>query len=93
MDKIYVDAIGLNIRVDAGKDINAATNTTVEVKKPDGTTASWTATVVDDNYLSYNTIAGDIDQAGVYRIQASMELGGWVGRGETAELMVYGIYS
>ena len=79
--------------MDVGQDITAATGTFLDIKKPDGTTSQKVASIVDTNYLQYTTVAGDIDQAGVYRIQAVLTLGGWSGLGETAELMVYDIYN
>jgi len=92
MDKIYKDTIGLTLRVNTGADITTATNTTLNVKKPDGTEVVWTASIVDTYYLHYTTIAGDLDQAGTYVIQSALTLAGWTGTGESFEVQVYDEY-
>lgn len=92
IDKIYVDTVGLKIRVDAGRDITGATPTELHVKKPDGTTATWSATIADSNYLEYTTLAGDLDQSGTYRLQSVFTLSGWTGPGETYEFTIYDNY-
>lgn len=92
MDKIYKDSLGLTLRVDVGRDVTGATNLELEVLKPDGTEATFTATLVDLQYLEYTTIAGDLDQAGKYRIQSSMAFQGWTGRGESCEMYVFDNY-
>lgn len=43
-------------------------------RKPDGTDGRWVGTVNDDN-IEYTTITGDIDQAGVWYLQAQFEDG------------------
>ena len=94
MEKIYIDTLGLKLRVDCGREITGATNTKLLVKKPDGTLVEFTpASIVDANYLEYTTGAGDIDQAGIYRIQSSLTLSGLSGPGETCEMMVYDLYT
>ncbi len=80
----YVGEIGTVILLDTSANISAATNKYIKCKKPDGTIVSWTATVAETTKLSYTTIAGDFNQAGMYRVQASLTLSGWSGLGETA---------
>ena len=92
MSKYYVGDVGTDIIVDCGVDITGATDTTMKVKKPDGTTVSWTATVYNSNYLKFTTIADSFDQAGVWKLQSSLTLGGWTGLGETAEFTIYDPY-
>jgi hypothetical protein len=91
-DKVYVGDVGTDIIVDCGQDISGATSTSLEVNKPDGTNVSWTATIYQSNYLKYTIIADDFDQEGIYRVQSKLTLGGWTGRGETANFRVYNPY-
>ena len=90
--KHFVDEVGTVITVDCGCDITGATGTALKVKKPDGTEVSWTATIYDSNYLRYTTVSGDLDQVGVYYVQSYLTIGGWTGRGETAEFIIYDKY-
>lgn len=92
MDKIYVDAVGIKFRVDAGQDIGAATSTELHVQKPDGTLVAWTAAIESTDHLTYTVIAGDLDQAGIYRLHAAFVLGGWDSEGEVCEFTVYEKY-
>jgi hypothetical protein len=93
MDKFYIDVVGLKLRVDCGRDITGATNTKLLVKKPDGTHIEFTpASIVDTDYLEYVTVTGDLDQAGIYRLQSSLTLAGLTGLGETCEFMVFNAY-
>lgn len=93
MDKVYIDVTGLKLRVDCGRDITGATNTKLLAKKPDGTLVEFTpASVVDTDYLEYVTVAGDLDQAGTYRLQSSLTLTVASVTGETCEFMVFNLY-
>lgn len=88
-DKIYIDEVGLTILLDAGQDITGATDVTIEVLKPSGTTDSWTAEVFDSQYVKYVTVEGDLDEVGIYKLQIELTLSGWTGRGNTTSLRVY----
>lgn len=93
--KIYINDIPL-IKADCISDktssIEGATSTTITYQKPSGTTGSWPATVVDGRYLQYQTVAGDIDEAGTWKFQAYLTLGGWIGHGETATQTIYALF-
>ena len=93
MEKHYVEEIGTDILVDVGTDVTGATDLKLKVEKPDGTTAEWTAIVDGTDYLKHTTISTDFDQAGLYRLQASLTIGGWVGLGETASFVIYNSYA
>ena len=92
MSKIYVGDVGTSISLNTGLDLTGATVTDIYVKKPDGTLVTWTGTVTDDTCITRVTQAGDLDQKGVYYVQAKLSLGGWVGRGETANFTVYDVF-
>jgi hypothetical protein len=93
MGKHYINEIGTDIIVDTGTDITGATDVSLKIKKPDDTTTEWDAAINDTNYLKHTTIVTDFDQAGVYYLQASLTVNGWIGLGETAEFMVHDEYA
>ena len=84
MGKHYSGETGTEIRLNCGCDISAASATVIYCRKPSGTTATWTATVYGTNYIRYYTGSTDLNETGVYRVQAGITLGTWTGRGETA---------
>lgn len=87
-DKHYVGEIGTEVLLDTASDLTGATDTKIKCKKPDGTVVEWTATIKETTKLSYITAAGDLDQAGMYRVQTSLTLTGWSGLGETASFKI-----
>ena len=58
-------------------DLSSATSLSLYIKKPDGTILNRTATLDSDGTdgkISYVTISGDLDVAGVYKLQAKIAL-------------------
>ena len=99
MGKIYVDDIGVEIRLDVGQSLTGATELKIKVEKPDGTTASWTATEYSDQVITYTTTTSgspavtDLNIAGKYKLQAYVKWGdASVHRGETYTMRVYDHY-
>lgn len=92
-NKIYVGDIGLAILANCGVETTEAENIVMEVTKPDGTIATWNTEITSvggiPNYLVHYTEAGDLDQAGTYRVQPKFRLSTWNGLGETAKFKVY----
>ena len=91
-DKPYVGDIGTILEVDCGVDISASTTHNLMVQKPDLTTVELVGTVHNEDFIRYTTVDGDLNQAGVYRIQSKIVVSGWTGLGETERLRVYGPY-
>lgn len=89
MSKPYVGDTGTVITLDCGQDISAATARAIEVRKPDGTTTSWTASASGTNAIQCTTLAGTLDMPGRWLLQASVTLPSGQWRGETAQLIVY----
>jgi len=89
MGKVYVGDVGTEIVLDCGSDISDATVMEIEVSKPSGATETWTAALEGTNYLKYVVQAGDLDEAGTWKLQASIVTPAWTGLGETAKLKVY----
>ncbi len=92
MAKVYIDNEGSDLILDCGTVVTGATSITIEVLKPDMTTASWAATVYGTNYIKHTIVTDDFDQAGLYKLQASFTLGAWIGRGDTAELIIHRLF-
>lgn len=89
MTKLYVGDTGTVITLDCGQDISAATARAIEVRKPDGTTATWAAVASGSNAIAFTTLAGSFDMPGRWKLQARITLPSGVWRGETAVLDVY----
>ena len=91
-DTIYQGDVGLEILVDCGRDLTGAASPTLRVRLPSGATRSWPAAVAgsgqDAAKLRYVTKAGDLAEAGVYKLQAVLTLGDWSGGGRTASFTV-----
>ena len=74
--KIYVGEIGKRIKVKVGISLANLSTATLYVEKPDGSTAvAWTANRLganEDGMIYYDTVSGDLNVAGVYRIYAKL---------------------
>lgn len=86
---IQLGDVGTAIRISlAGSmDLSTAVAQTIRYRKPSGDTGEWTATVVGDT-VEYITVAGDIDEAGVWYIQAYVDLTTWQGTSKAVSLRV-----
>lgn len=89
MSSIYAGDIGTEIILDTGSDISTAASTTIVVKKPDGTVVEWAADIYQTNCLRYVTMAGDLNEVGIYKLQAKVSLPNWSGLGKVATFQVY----
>jgi len=72
-------------------DVSAATVLYIYLTKPSGTTVQKTAakdTTGSDGKIRYNTVAGDLDESGVWRMQGYAETpaGKWSGDETTFEV-------
>jgi len=96
-DTIYQGDVGLEVLLDCGRDISGAGSPAMSVKIPSGAVRTWPATIKTldgaTRYLRYVTRAGDLDEVGLYRIQASLSVGDWTGRGKTARFTVLARFS
>lgn len=89
MSKVYTGDTGTVITLDCGQDISAASARSIEVRKPDGTSATWSAAASGSNSIAFTTLAGTLDMPGRWRLQARVTLPSGQWRGETAVLDVY----
>jgi len=92
-NKPYVGDIGTIIRINMQEDVSAATVKKFYMMKPGATIVTELTDIsVSGQYLSYVVKSGDFSVEGVYEIQPYLEIGGWKGRGETAQFRVYSLY-
>ncbi|WP_428562079.1 MAG: hypothetical protein ACP59X_20465 [Solidesulfovibrio sp. DCME] len=92
MTEIYQGDTGLEILVDCGCDIAGAGSPGLLVRTPSGAVRRFSGALAARDgvtrLIRYVTQPGDLAEAGVYRIQASLTLGDWSGLGKTARLTV-----
>lgn len=92
-----VDDIKVRLKVtiiedDAALDISTATVKSIIFQKPDGTVLTKTATFLTDGtdgIIYYDTIAGDLDQSGVYKVQGAVSIGGGSYKGSKSTFKVH----
>ena len=92
-NKVYLGDIGTILRLDTNVDLTDVLVTKIKAMKPDGTTVvEYDAEVHGTTEVQYIFALGDIDQTGVWLVQAYIEINDWKGLGETAEFTVYPAY-
>ncbi len=73
--KIFVGDSGFFLDLVFDFTVTDATSRSFDVEKPGGTNVTWsTITIPDANTLRYVMEVGDIDEAGVYRVQPKFTL-------------------
>ena len=82
--EIHVNDIGTQLKItvlDGGStvDLSSATLKQVELRKPDDTSVTRTASLFGDGsgssgVMYYNTVSGDFDQTGNYKLQGKVSL-------------------
>ena len=94
MTKIYQGSVGIAINVATGITLTGATTTQIKVKKPSGALATWTAAIDGSNaqQLNYITVAGDLNEAGNYFLQAYVVIGTQILLGETDAVAIFGAF-
>jgi hypothetical protein len=78
------DDIGTIVAFDVGEDITTATLLRLEYQKPDNKLGSWVAGIYGTTSAAYVTLAGDLNVAGRWKLQAYIELPGWKGHSTVA---------
>lgn len=92
MGKIYVSDVGTVLTLDVGEDISDATALRIQAQKPGGTTDSWVASASGTSALTYTLASGDIDETGVWRLQAKVTTPDGVWYGETLSLRIFPLF-
>ena len=99
MAKVYKHDVGTVFLVNTTVDLTLATTHNLIVYKPDGTTATWTGTDTATTKITYTTTTTgsggsqtwDLDQAGVWSLQAYVVLPSGTWYGETVQFTVFDV--
>jgi len=67
--RLFVGDMGIKLRLYTGIDITGNYTLSIEYKKPDGVTGSWSAEEESTYYCTYILQSGDLDTAGEWEIQ------------------------
>ena len=92
MSKVYLNSVGVEIKLDCGVDISGSSSYAIGYFKPDGSTGLWNATISGSSYLTYTTTAGALNVPGEYKVQALITWSTFSGLGETASFNVYNYF-
>jgi len=84
---IYRNQTGLKLRLRVGANVNDATVTLIKYKKPSGNTGSWVASK-ENNGLSYVTTGTDLDESGLWQLQAYVETPEWTAHGKIGVIQI-----
>ena len=90
----YTGEIGVLVQCDTGIVLTGATSTSINVFLPNGSSATWIATVVSapngiSSVLQYTTQTGDLYYPGTYSVQPSVVFSNWSGFGEIGTFTIY----
>lgn len=89
MASIQKGEIGKKIILNVTATITGSTVRKIYYKKPESdTSSSWNAAEESSTSISYTTLLNDIDEVGVWELQAYVETASWKLPGEVAELTV-----
>ena len=97
--QVYVGDVGTIIELDGGVDLSSNTGLEILVKKPSGAEVTWPATLksIDPTKAYFIVGHGDLDEAGIYKLQLKADLttptGTWSGLGDTCYLEVRNPFS
>ena len=87
----YVGDVGIEIVLDVGADISGASALKIKYTRPNGDANDWDAGEKTATSLCYVTKAGDLNNAGIWKLQAYAETAGWKLHGKVVEFHVGGI--
>lgn len=86
----YVGDVGVEIVLDVETDISEATVMKIKYKKPSGNQGFWNAEKKDATKIFYVTGPGELDDAGIWDMQAYVESPGWKLHGKVDKFRVGG---
>lgn len=78
----------IDIVLDTGQDLTSATVTNIKYIKPDGTSGTWTGVSYDTTKVKYEVQSGDLDDIGLWTLQAIVTIGGRTGYGDLVKMQV-----
>ena len=88
--KVYLGDSGTKLLIDCQTDISAAISLSIRVRKPGGQMVDWPGTLEASNTMFYITLPDDLDQSGVWKLQAVVTFADGRWYGATADLIVFG---
>lgn len=86
----YVGDVGVEIIQDVETDISEATLMIIKYKKPNGSRGFWPAEKKNATNIFYVSGPGDLDNAGIWDMQAYVESPGWKLHGKVDKFRVGG---
>ena len=87
MNQLYKNQSYIEIVLDTKTDLTNATNCKILVKKDNAVKASWTATKAGTT-LKYDVLPNDLDETGIYSLQAYFEVSGRKAFGKPINIQV-----
>lgn len=80
--------VGTLLKIDTQTDLSEMTTLRILFKRPDQTTGSWTAFLVEPTIMGYVFVSGDLNQIGIWSVQPFAESTDKVGYGEVVNFTV-----
>jgi hypothetical protein len=77
----------IRLSISGSADISEVVSSSIHYRKPSGKTGQWTGSISGDA-IEYITQSGDIDEAGVWYLQAQFDLGSWQGSSKVTSITV-----
>ena len=87
----FVGDVGVEIVLDVETDISEATVMKIKYKKTSGKRDTWIAERKDATKIFYVTGPGDLDNAGIWDMQAYVEAPGWKLHGKVDKFHIGGV--
>ena len=88
MTQVFTGDIGTEVVLDCGTPLATAIVMQIRARGPKNSRKTFTATLEAPNSIVYSLLSGDLDQPGLWKLQAYVELPGWKGYGAVAEIIV-----
>ena len=85
---IYESQTLFSVILDTTVDITGASSATIKYEKPDGTKGVWEGSIYDTTKVKYDIEEGDLDDVGIWKVQAVVVLGGLTGYGTIRPMQV-----
>lgn len=88
MSSVFMGDVGTIISINCGLAVNTASVMEILVKRPDLSTAVWSAIPDGAQSIKHVIQAGELNMPGVWQLQPRIVMPTWKGRGSWVELRV-----
>jgi hypothetical protein len=85
---IYKGDVGTVIKLDTLSDISSNTGLSIKVKKPSGVIQTWVSTLEGSTIVRHVIQSGELDEVGIYKLQAQVQLPGFSGSSDITSIQV-----